>query len=153
MERKEEIGYLIHKIDNRIKTRIDNQLKKNELTFSQSQVLHHLDRNGGSLNQKELQSLMNVSHPTIVGLVQRLETNGFVKTETDPQDRRNKIVTTTEAAEQFKKELIKNRTKSNKMMLEGISAEDMETAVRVLNRMLENINEMEVEGYAKNTGR
>ena len=96
---------------------------------------------------------MNVSHPTIVGLVQRLETNGFVKTETDPQDRRNKIVTTTEAAEQFKKELIKNRTKSNKMMLEGISAEDMETAVRVLNRMLENINEMEVEGYAKNTGR
>ena len=39
------------------------------------------------------------------------------------------------------------------MMLEGISAEDMETAVRVLNRMLENINEMEVEGYAKNTGR
>ena len=78
MERKEEIGYLIHKIDNRIKTRIDNQLKKNELTFSQSQVLHHLDRNGGSLNQKELQSLMNVSHPTIVGLVNRLYEKGLV---------------------------------------------------------------------------
>ena len=153
MDRREDIGFLIHKIDNRIKTRIDNQLKKNDLTFSQSQLLHHLEKHEGTLNQKELQKIMNVSHPTIVGLVQRLETNGFVRTETDPSDRRNKIVYTTEAAQKFKEELMKRRKKSNKKMLEGISAEDLETARKVLNRMLDNINAMEEDSYAKNTGK
>ena len=153
MDRREDIGFLIHKIDNRIKTRIDNQLKKNDLTFSQSQLLHHLEKHEGMLNQKELQKIMNVSHPTIVGLVQRLETNGFVRTETDPSDRRNKIVYTTEAAQKFKEELMKRRKKSNKKMLEGISAEDLETARKVLNRMLDNINAMEEDSYAKNTGK
>ena len=153
MDRREDIGFLIHKIDNRIKTRIDNQLKKNDLTFSQSQLLHHLEKHEGMLNQKELQKIMNVSHPTIVGLVQRLETNGFVRTETDPSDRRNKIVYVTEAAQKFKEELMKRRKKSNKKMLEGISAEDLETARKVLNRMLDNINAMEEDSYAKNTGK
>ena len=153
MDRREDIGFLIHKIDNRIKTRIDNQLKNNDLTFSQSQLLHHLDKHGGTLNQKELQKIMNVSHPTIVGLVQRLETNGFVRTETDPSDRRNKIVYTGDEALKFKEELMKRRKKSNKKMLEGISAEELETARKVLDRMLENINAMEEDSYAKNTGK
>ena len=52
-------------------------------------------------NQKQLQTMMNVSHPTMVGLVQRLEANGFVTTAPDTMDRRNKIVSLTEEAEAF----------------------------------------------------
>ena len=105
----DDIGYLIHQIDNRIKTNIDNHFKVHDLTFSQSQVLHLLEKNGGSMSQKQLQTQMNVSHPTMVGLVQRLESNRFVTTETDSQDRRNKIVIITEEATNFKNEMIKSR--------------------------------------------
>ena len=101
MNRNEDIGYLIHKIDNKIKTNIDNHFKIHDLTFSQSQVLHLLSKNGGTVNQKQLQTMMNVSHPTMVGLVQRLESNGFVTTAPDNMDRRNKIVSLTEEAVLF----------------------------------------------------
>ena len=55
----DDIGYLIHQIDNRIKTNIDNHFKVHDLTFSQSQVLHLLEKNGGSMSQKQLQTQMS----------------------------------------------------------------------------------------------
>ena len=109
MKKNESIDYLIHKIDNKIKTNIDNHFKVHDLTFSQSQVLHLLSTNGGTVSQKQLQTMMNVSHPTMVGLVQRLEANGFVKTEPDCTDRRNKLVSTTEEALKFREEMIRAR--------------------------------------------
>ncbi|MBR2700459.1 MAG: MarR family transcriptional regulator [Erysipelotrichaceae bacterium] len=136
----DDIGYLIHQIDNRIKTNIDNHFKVHDLTFSQSQVLHLLEKNGGSMSQKQLQTQMNVSHPTMVGLVQRLESNRFVTTETDSQDRRNKIVIITEEATNFKNEMIKSREKLHKAMFSSFSENEKDTLKEMLNRILDNIS-------------
>ena len=136
----DDIGYLIHQIDNRIKTNIDNHFKVHDLTFSQSQVLHLLEKNGGSMSQKQLQTQMNVSHPTMVGLVQRLESNRFVTTETDSQDRRNKIVIITEEATNFKNEMIRSREKLHKAMFSSFSENEKDTLKELLNRILDNIS-------------
>ncbi|MBQ1522952.1 MAG: MarR family transcriptional regulator [Erysipelotrichaceae bacterium] len=136
----DDIGYLIHQIDNRIKTNIDNHFKVHDLTFSQSQVLHLLEKNGGSMSQKQLQTQMNVSHPTMVGLVQRLESNRFVTTETDSQDRRNKIVIITEEATNFKNEMIRSREKLHKEMFSSFSENEKDTLKEMLNRILDNIS-------------
>lgn len=136
----DDIGYLIHQIDNRIKTNIDNHFKVHDLTFSQSQVLHLLEKNGGSMSQKQLQTQMNVSHPTMVGLVQRLESNCFVTTETDSQDRRNKIVIITEEATNFKNEMIRSREKLHKTMFSSFSENEKDTLKEMLNRILDNIS-------------
>ena len=136
----DDIGYLIHQIDNRIKTNIDNHFKVHDLTFSQSQVLHLLEKNGGSMSQKQLQTQMNVSHPTMVGLVQRLESNRIVTTETDSQDRRNKIVIITEEATNFKNEMIRSREKLHKAMFSSFSENEKDTLKEMLNRILVNIS-------------
>ena len=140
MNRNEDVGFLIHKIDNRIKTGIDNYFKVHDLTFSQSQVLHLLQKNGGSMGQKRLQTRMNVSHPTMVGLVQRLEANNFVTTEIDCQDRRNKIVIITQEALNFRNDMIRSRDKFNETMFRNISEEETDILKRLLNRMLDNIS-------------
>lgn len=151
MNRNEDIGYLIHKIDNKIKTNIDNHFKIHDLTFSQSQVLHLLGKNGGTVNQKQLQTMMNVSHPTMVGLVQRLEANGFVTTAPDNLDRRNKIVSITEEAIKFKEEMVKSGEKFNRTMLEGINDEELSVVTSVLNKMIENIENQKGVQYVKNS--
>ena len=151
MNRNEDIGYLIHKIDNKIKTNIDNHFKIHDLTFSQSQVLHLLSKNGGSVNQKRLQTMMNVSHPTMVGLVQRLESNGFVTTAPDIEDRRNKIVSATEEAMKFREEMIRSGESFNKAMLEGINDEELAVVTRVLNKMIDNIENQKGVQYVKNS--
>ncbi|MBQ3384172.1 MAG: MarR family transcriptional regulator [Erysipelotrichaceae bacterium] len=151
MKKNESIDYLIHKIDNKIKTNIDNHFKVHDLTFSQSQVLHLLSTNGGTVSQKQLQTMMNVSHPTMVGLVQRLEANGFVKTEPDCADRRNKLVSTTEAALKFREEMISSGEKFRNTMLDGIDEEELVTVTKVLNKMLSNIENRKGVQYVKNS--
>ncbi|MBR2792145.1 MAG: MarR family transcriptional regulator [Erysipelotrichaceae bacterium] len=140
MKKNDDIGYLIHQIDNRIKTNIDNHFKVHDLTFSQSQVLHLLEKNGGSMSQKQLQTEMNVSHPTMVGLVQRLESNSFVTTETDKRDRRNKIVMITEEALNFKNELIRSKEELHEAMFSSFTEDEMDTLKEMLHKILDNIS-------------
>jgi DNA-binding MarR family transcriptional regulator len=140
VKKNDDIGYLIHQIDNRIKTNIDNHFKVHDLTFSQSQVLHLLEKNGGSMSQKQLQTEMNVSHPTMVGLVQRLESNSFVTTETDKQDRRNKIVMITEEALNFKNELIRSKEELHEAMFSSFTEDEMDTLKEMLHKILDNIS-------------
>ena len=140
MKKDLNIGFLIHRIDNKVKADIDAQLKIHDLTFSQSQVLFQLMKNGGSMSQKQLQDVMKVSHPTMVGLVQRLEANGYVRTALDQNDKRNKIVTITEAAEQFSHDMEASRKKNRKKMLKDLSEEEVQELSRLLNKVYENVN-------------
>ena len=140
MKKENNIGFLIRRISNRMKTNFDAQMKKHDLTYSQSQVLFHLKNNGGSMSQRQLQDMMKVSHPTMVGLVQRLEANDFVRTSLDDKDRRNKIVSLSQQAELFSNDVEASRKKNRKKMLKGFDEKEVEELYRLLERVYENIN-------------
>ncbi|MBQ6333742.1 MAG: winged helix DNA-binding protein [Erysipelotrichaceae bacterium] len=141
MKKDYSIGFMIHKIDNRVKTNIDAQLKANDLTFSQSQILYQLNKHGESMTQKELQDILNVSHPTIVGLVQRLEANDYVKTYTDEIDKRQKIVSLTEKAVAFTKEMDSSRKRNRKKMLKGLDEQQIGQLYELLEILCTNVSE------------
>ena len=91
------IGVLLKLITDRMKNDADADFKKYDLTFTQSRVLVYL--NGRSeTTQKELEDYLCVSHPTIVGIISRMERNGYVRCWFDPQDKRNKMIALTEKA-------------------------------------------------------
>ena len=136
---------LIRHINYTIKAGIDAKFKSYDLTFSQSQLIFHIFRNKGCISQKELQEKLKVSHPTVVGLVQRLEKNGFVKTEKDESDKRNKIIYTTALSDQLHKEMIKQHDENNKKLMKSFSKEEMIELERLLNKMNENITEQEMK--------
>lgn len=95
------IGYLIKSINDRIKVRADADLKSHHLTLTQSRILLYLQgRDGETATQKEIEEFLSVSHPTVVGLVSRMEKNGFLTSWFDVGDRRNKMVRLTEAAKE-----------------------------------------------------
>ena len=139
MNKNNEIGYLIHKIDTKIKANMDQELSRHDLTFSQSLVNHLLRLNGGQLSQKALQDLMKVSHPTVVGLVQRLESNGYVKTEIDENDKRYKIVTLCDIADEFKKDMMRSKERFDKKMFQDLPQEKLDELYQILQKMYENI--------------
>lgn len=91
------IGVLLKLITDRMKNDADADFRKYGLTFTQSRVLVYL--NGRSeTTQKELEDYLCVSHPTIVGIISRMERNGYVRCWFDPQDKRNKKIVLTEKA-------------------------------------------------------
>lgn len=94
-----DIGYLIKNIEDKLKIKVDAELKHYNLTMVQGRVLAFLNSKGGQATQKEIEVFLDVSHPTVVGIVSRLEQNGYVTSWIDRNDKRNKIVQRTKQAE------------------------------------------------------
>lgn len=92
------IGYLIKAINDKVKIHADADLKSHNLTLTQSRILMYLINHDGQATQKEIEDFLEVSHPTVVGLVSRMEKNGFLTCWIDTHDRRNKNVRLTELA-------------------------------------------------------
>ena len=135
-----DIGYLIKNINDKLKARADAELKKYNLTLTQSRVIAYLDSCGGQAMQKEIELYLEVSHPTVTGLVSRMEQNGFVSSLTDENDKRNKIVRLTERAKEVGNEMRQRVMRNEKRMLEPLSAEDVKQLRKTLLLLLKNLD-------------
>ena len=144
MERKNDIMHLIKKINFHMKTSMDARLKENDLTFTQMIVLRYISQKGGTAGQKEIQEYLNVSHPTVVGLVKRLESHGFVVCRADEQDRRSKIVSLTPSATEFGRSMEEGKKKADEAVLSNFNEEELTEFTRLLNKLYDNINRQEV---------
>ena len=125
----------IKMIADRMKADGDARLKKHNMTFVQAMVLRHLRLHGGTATQKQLEDDFKVSHPTIVGIIARMENNGHVRSYTDCNDRRQKIVEMTEAGNAMEETIHSDIMERDRKLVEGLSEKD----IAELNRMLEII--------------
>ena len=122
---KSDVGYLIKSINDKLKVRADAELKQYHLTMSQSRVLVYLRSRGGQATQKEIETFLDVAHPTVVGLVSRMEQNGYV-TCWPCEDGRNKYIKLTPQAEVIDKDMRENMQANEQMLLSPLSPEDRE---------------------------
>ena len=137
--RKRDIGYLIKNINDKLKAKADADLKHYNLTLAQSRVLTFLHFNGGQATQKEIEVFLDVSHPTVVGIVSRMEQNGHVISWIDENDKRNKIVKLTEAAEALSMDMEHDISENERKMLASVSAEDIEQLRELLLAVYKNL--------------
>lgn len=131
MEEK-DIGYLIKNINDKLKVKADADLKHSNLTLAQSRVLAFLDRRGGQATQKEIEVYLEVSHPTVVGIISRMEKNGHLRCRVDETDKRNKIVALTEQAKALGEEMEQRISANEKMLLASLSEADIKKLKQLL---------------------
>ena len=136
-----EIIHLIRMISNRMRARGDANMKKRGITFSQLQVLIVLNKHNGTMTQKELEHELNVSHPTMVGLLQRLEKNGYVSFKTDNNDKRIKIVKESKKALKFKEETQQRIHDMSVTMFQNLNDKEKEELYRMLNVINDDLND------------
>ncbi len=121
----QEIEILMKKITDKIRSKGDQELKEHHLTMQQSRILIILDKNPDVMTQKEIENMLEVSHPTVTGIISRMERSGFLECSPDPEDRRNKIVKPTRKAKRITHEMEKKISENEAMMLCGLSAEQV----------------------------
>lgn len=138
---RNEIGMLIKQISFQMRTHADTDLRKCDLTWSQGHLLRHLDKAGGQMSQKQIEKELEISHPTVVGLVQRLETKGFVESFTDEKDRRVKMVRLTERAREHQHFMEARFREKEKLMTRGMSEEEVKELIRLLRELHANLEE------------
>ena len=122
---KNDVGYLIKSINDKLAARADAELKQFNLTMSQCRVFLYLSSRGGQATQKEIETFLDVAHPTVVGLVSRMEQNGYVICW-PCEDGRNKYVKLTPQAEAIDKDMQENMHANEEMLLAPLSPEDRE---------------------------
>ncbi|HIT85349.1 MAG TPA: MarR family transcriptional regulator [Candidatus Ornithomonoglobus intestinigallinarum] len=94
MKPEEGIGFYIKRINDYILADTNERLKKLDLTFSQMHILIYILMHGGrDVRQRDILHYFNIAHPTVVGLLRRMEKKGLVCVESDPDDRRGNCVT------------------------------------------------------------
>jgi len=136
---QKDVGYFIKNINDRLKVRADADLKSYNLTLAQSRVLAFLNNQGGSATQKEIEVFLEVSHPTVVGIVSRMEQNGHVVTWIDEADKRNKIVKLTEKAKTVGKDMEQNIHENERRMLASLTPTEVEHLRRMLDIIYKNL--------------
>ena len=142
MREKKKTGYLLKTVTDILEKEANYMLKTQGLTWSQSRLIGFLARNGGARTQKEIEDFLEVSHPTVVGIVSRMEQNGFVSCSLDPSDRRNKIVSLTDKSIETGKRILDALTKQDLAMFSGFSDDERAQLDGFLIRIYNNLNDM-----------
>lgn len=133
------IGYLIKGINDKLKVRADVDLKEFDLTLTQSRVMGFLTDNGGQATQKEIEVFLGVTHPTVVGVVSRMEQKGFVVSWLDEKDKRNKNVKLTDKANAVGAGMDRQVEAMETMLVASLSAEEVEKLKDMLWVMYNNL--------------
>lgn len=135
---QKDVGYLIKNIHDKLKAKADAALTRYGLTYAQSRVFAFLNSRGGQATQKEIELFLNVAHPTVVGIVSRMQQNGYVTCWQD-EDRRNKNVKLTQKAEAIGIDMEQHILETEKDLLSPLSAEDAARLKEMLSAICDHL--------------
>ena len=138
-----ETGFLVHDVSRLRKTVVDNELAPLGITRSQWWVLVNLARYGQEgIAQTELARKMSVGKVSLGGVIDRMETAGWLERLPDPQDRRAKKVVMTASGEDLLHEMQDIATEINKKIMKGITMEQNKLLNGLLKTMKHNLLKM-----------
>ena len=140
---QENIGHLIKLVGEQLQKKGDEALRESGLTSTQMYAMWYIHSRGGAATQKDIERFLRVSRPTVTGILSRMEKKGFLVTEINPQDRRSRIIHTTEKADHFRDMSIKHHAQSEKIIRRGLSEEEVGQLRRLLTKVYDNLTEYE----------
>lgn len=108
------------------------------LTEARGRVLWYLAQQQGPIGQGQLTAFMEVENPTAVRVLDGLEALGYIRRLPDPSDRRAKLIALTPAGRPLAEEVLRVTRQVNRAIMEGIEPADLESAMRVLSRIVDN---------------
>ena len=151
MEDTMPIGLRFSLLHRSFKKKMDELLSEKELTGVQFGVLGalgRLDREKGEVSQRDLERATRLSHPTMTGILRRLEKKGFLCWETSRRDRRCKSIRLTDKARALKTEVIETENATFRWLTRGLSREQLDELISITDLMLENVLESCGKGCA-----
>ena len=112
-------------------------LAEYDLTASQYKVLKYLyTQESGTALIVDLEKQYSMTHPTTLGLVDSLETKGFVTRVPNPSDARGKLVALTEKSIAMKDELVVLGDSIEKKLTANLDEAEREQLISLLQKLL-----------------
>lgn len=138
METK-KIGYLIKQVYLMNQISLNAMFAEFGLTASQTFTLIYLfkahDR-GETVHQRDIEAAMDISNPTVTGILNRLEHKGLIQREQNGKDARIRNITVTKQALELDKVLRKKFDRNEQELIAMLSEEEIACMESCLLKML-----------------
>lgn len=143
MAQPRHMGGYFRAISNALSQRMQENCENLGLTSTQSMFLHHLWYREHILKEpthaKELEAFFEIKHPTVSGILQRMEAAGFVTFEASETDRRCKTIHLTPLAEATHAEAERHIQQTEELLLQGMTESETVLFRQLLCRAANNL--------------
>lgn len=118
----------------------DSRFREVGLSIGQMPVLAAL-RDGTKLSQRELAIRAGVEQPSMAQLLFRMERDGLIKREPDPEDGRSSLISLSDHALSLVEPVRAIISKGNSEAIVGFTSSEVHALTEMLLRMMENVGE------------
>lgn len=134
-------GFLIHDVSRLRRIVVDRALKPLGITRSQWWVLAFLSRRDG-MTQTALAADLDLTKVAIGGLIDRMESGGFVERRSDERDARARRVYLTRAGQKLVSTIRESVDAVETEILESVAEQELDSAAAVLVKLKGRLIEM-----------
>ncbi len=131
----ETFGPLLHGTARAWRLKLDERLKPMGLSQAKWRTLLHLSVAPNALTQAEIAALLGIEEPSLVTLLHRLESEGWVTRKSSAHDRRCKTVHLGRRAQRVIAQINAAALKLRHELLAEVRAPELRTCMRVLARI------------------
>ena len=110
-----------------------------DLTAVQGHIMAYLAHAKQPPCPRDLEAEFHLTHPTVSGILSRLEQKGFVELRTDPEDRRCKRIYVLEKGWQCHEVMHRTIQENERRMTEGFTPEEQALFADLLQRAIRNM--------------
>ena len=141
ISRNRHAGSYVSKLSNKLRRKLDTLSSRSAFSGSQGKALHFLLAQRDDVFQKDVEEEFGIRPSTATELLKQMEKSGLITREAAAHDNRLKKIVLTEKALQYKKQVIDDLTALDETLVKGISQEDLEVFLRVVEKMMDNLSE------------
>ncbi len=117
MENDNQICFYLKRINDFLIEGANAHLKKLDLTFEQFHLLMYvLNGKDRTVLQKDIEHYFRLKHPTVIGLLKRMEKKDLIRVEVNPEDRRGNRVVAQPKAISVKNEMKEGRDYMDRLL-------------------------------------
>lgn len=132
----------IKMLNTAVERTMNQEMAELGLTYTQTTVIAYLLENQDKeVCQKDIEYNLGLTHPTVSSILNRMEANGFIATQTMPSDHRYKKIVLCEKALSISKPINQKYHDFKKKLFSGVSAEQREQMNETIQTMLKNIKD------------
>jgi MarR family transcriptional regulator, transcriptional regulator for hemolysin len=138
----ENLGRALVETSRAWRTTLDKRLQPLGLSQSRWMVLLILEHHGDGMTQKSLSELLGIEGPSLVGVLDRMETDGWVERRVSVEDRRAKNVHRTGKAIEMTREIRQVADGLRAELLKGIPKNEIEQTMNLLQTLKQRFEQM-----------
>ena len=140
---RDDLGFKIKIISKLLTQNMNNSITSLDLTSSQARVLGHLcyqTQRQEKTYPRDIERHFRFTHPTVSGLLQRLEAKGYLSSEPSTEDRRRKQILVTKRAMEANQQILDHLAASEQRLVRDMSGAEITQLQGFLDRMIQNLS-------------